>query len=198
MERYFIIYKPYKMLSQFVSSHRKRLLGELNFPFPEGTAAVGRLDDNSEGLLLLTTDKKLSYSLLHPERKHRRVYVVQVEKIISTDNLERLKQGVFITTPREGQYLTQTCEVEIIDKPNWLPPHGHEFRQDLPQTWLRLTLTEGKFHQVRKMTAAVGHPTKRLIRTHIEELTIDGMRPGDVQEVQQDELFRKLGISRLQ
>jgi 23S rRNA pseudouridine2457 synthase len=168
MGRYFVVYKPYKMISQFVSPHKKRLLGELEYPFPENTVAVGRLDDNSEGLLILTTDKKLSYVLLSPEKAHKRVYLVQVEKKVSQETLLQLCSGVSIVTPREGQYITKPCEVEIVSRPEWLPERGHEFRADLPQTWLQMTLREGKFHQVRKMTAALGHSPKRLIRTHIE------------------------------
>jgi 23S rRNA pseudouridine2457 synthase len=194
MERYFIIYKPYKMLSQFVCPHKKRLLGDLNFDFPPGTNAVGRLDDNSEGLLILTTDKKMSGTFLLPEKQHKRVYLVQVEKIISPENKEQLAKGVYITTPREGQYLTRPCEVELTTKPDWLTIRGHEFRADLPQTWINLTLTEGKFHQVRKMTAAIGHPTKRLIRTHIEKLSVIGMQPGEVKELNQEEMFTLLNL----
>ena len=193
MDRYFIIYKPYKMLSQFVCSHKnKRLLGDLNFDFPLGTNAVGRLDDNSEGLLILTTDKKMSGTFLLPEKKHKRVYIVQVEKIVSPENIERLTKGVYITTPREGQYLTKPCEAEIISRPDWLPERGHEFRIDLPQTWIKLTLMEGKFHQVRKMTSVIGHPTKRLIRTHIENISVVGMQPGEVKELSREDIFTLL------
>ncbi len=185
------------MLSQFVCSHKKRLLGDLDFDFPPGTNAVGRLDDNSEGLLILTTDKKMSGTFLLPEKQHKRVYLVQVEKILSPENKEQLSKGVYITTPREGQYLTKPCGVEITTKPDWLTIRGHEFRSDLPQTWIKLTLTEGKFHQVRKMTAAVGHPTKRLIRTHIEKLSVIGMQPGEVKELSQEDLFTLLNLPLL-
>ncbi len=182
-------------MSQFISPHKKRLLGELNFSFPEGTSAVGRLDDNSEGLLILTTDKSLSHELLLPQKQHKRTYVVQVEKNMTQEKLEQLINGVPIVTPREGLYLTKPCTVCIIPKPSWLPKRGHEFREDLPQTWIELVLTEGKFHQVRKMTAAIGHPTKRLIRTGIEGLHLHGLQPGEVKELSGEYLFSALGLT---
>lgn len=193
--RYFVLYKPYKMVSQFVSSHRKkRLLTLIDFDFPEGTYPVGRLDENSEGLLLLTNDKSLNDLLLLPSRQHKRTYILQVEKRISPESLEKLRTGIDIVTPREGNYTTKPAEVRIIERPEWLPPRGHEFRADLPQTWLQMTLTEGKYHQVRKMTAGVGHPTKRLIRSAIEDLSVVGMKPGGVRELGSKELFALLKL----
>ncbi|MFL5752062.1 MAG: pseudouridine synthase [Bacteroidia bacterium] len=193
--RYFISYKPYKMVSQFFSPHRKkRLLTALDHDFPEDTYAVGRLDENSEGLLLLTTDKELNDLLLLPERKHKRSYIVQVEKEVSEESLEALRTGVNIVTPREGSYRTKPCEVTKIPKPDWLPGRGHEFRADLPQTWLEMILTEGKFHQVRKMAAAVGHSPKRLIRSAIGDLNVIGMKPGEVKEMEKAEMFKLLNL----
>lgn len=194
--RYFVLYKPYKMISQFISPHRKkRLLAHLDFKFLEGTYAVGRLDENSEGLLILTTDKTVNDLLLLPSRKHKRTYIVQVEKVVSDNTLEKLRSGVDIVTPREGNYTTRSCEVNVISKPEWLPERGHQFRADLPQTWLEIILTEGKYHQVRKMTAGVEHPTKRLIRSAIEDLSVAGMKAGEVREISKDELFSLLKLT---
>lgn len=194
MLRYFIIYKPYKMVSQFVSSHKVRLLGDLEYDFPEGTNAVGRLDNDSEGLLILTTDGSLVSKLMHPDRKVEKRYVVQVEKLISEEKLNILRNGVDILVKGRGEYHTKDCVVNVIEKPAYLPPRGHEFREDLPQSWLEFVLKEGKNRQIRKMCSAVRHDCKRLIRTHIADVNIIGMQPGEVKEVSQEELFKKLRL----
>lgn len=181
------------MISQFVTSHRKKhLLGELNFTFPEGTHAVGRLDENSEGLLILTTDKSLTLKLLHPSQAHQRRYIVQVEKIMSDETIKQMENGVDIVTTREGDYKTKACLVKRIEKPEWLLPRHHEFRSDLPQSWLEITLFEGKNRQVRKMCAAVGHDCKRLIRSSINQLQVHHLKPGEVKEISREELFHLL------
>lgn len=192
--RYFIIHKPYKMISQFVSPHKKRLLGDLDFSFPEGTHAIGRLDDNSEGLLILTTDKSLTRRLLHPDLKHSRTYVVQVEQEASDEALQKMRDGVDIIAKRVGHYHTMPCEVRRIDKPHWIGPRGHEFRADLPHTWLEITLREGKYHQVRKMCSAIGHDCKRLIRTSIDNLQLGDLPPGAVKELDRGEVYGKLNL----
>lgn len=183
------------MVSQFISPHKKRLLGDLGYSFPEGTNAVGRLDDDSEGLLILTNDKSLTNRLLHPDRKHVRRYVVQVEKVVGEAALEKLRTGVEILVQGKGAYFTQPCEVNIIEKPHYLQPRGHEFRADLPQSWLEIILREGKNRQIRKMCSGVRHDCKRLIRTHIEDLNIEDMKPGEVREIGQEELFRLLKLT---
>jgi 23S rRNA pseudouridine2457 synthase len=182
------------MLSQFVSPHKKRLLGELEYDFPEGTHAVGRLDDDSEGLLVLTTDKSLTRRLFLSGKKHKRNYVVQVEKKVSEETLHKMRTGMEILVKIKGLYMTQPCEVNIIDKPEWLPERAHEFRADLAQTWMELVLTEGKNRQIRKMCAGVYHPCKRLIRTKIEDLSVEGYQPGEVREFERTELFRLLHL----
>jgi 23S rRNA pseudouridine2457 synthase len=182
------------MISQFVSSHNKRLLGELDFDFPEGIHALGRLDDDSEGLLILTTDKSMTRILFNPEVKHKRNYVVQVEKRVGEAALHKLRTGMEILVKLKGVYMTKPCEVNIIEKPHWLPERAHEFRADLPQTWMEMILTEGRNRQIRKMCAGVYHPCKRLIRTKIEDLSIEGMQPGEVKELSKEELFAGLHI----
>ncbi|MBS1634896.1 MAG: rRNA pseudouridine synthase [Bacteroidetes bacterium] len=192
--RYFIIHKPYKMISQFVSPHKKRLLGDLDFEFPEGIHAIGRLDDNSEGLLILTTDKSLTRRLLHPDLKHSRTYIVQVEKIVSDEKLQMMSSGVDIIAKRVGHYHTMPCEVKRIEKPGWITERQHQFREDLPQTWLEITLREGKYHQVRKMCSAIGHDCKRLIRTSIDNLELGDLKPGEVREMTQQDMFSRLNL----
>jgi 23S rRNA pseudouridine2457 synthase len=192
--RYFVIFKPYKMVSQFISPHKKRLLGDLDYDFPEGTNAVGRLDDDSEGLLILTTDKSMVRRLLHPSLKHERTYVVQVEKKVTEEALEKLRTGVDILVQGKGAFKTSPCEVNVIEKPAFLPERGHEFRADLPQSWLEIVLREGKNRQIRKMCSGVRHDCKRLIRTKIEDLSIEDMKPGEVKEIEREKLFELLKL----
>jgi 23S rRNA pseudouridine2457 synthase len=195
MERYFVIYKPYKMISQFVSPYDHRLLGDLDFDFPEGTNAVGRLDDDSEGLLILTNDKTLTKRLLHPERKHKRNYIVQVERKVESEAIQKLSQGLDILIKKKGTYTTLPCEVKLIDKPGNLPDRAHSFKEFLPHSWLEFVLIEGKNRQIRKMCSAVRHDCKRLIRTKIEDLDLGTMQPGDVKEIPQKELFELLKLT---
>ncbi len=192
--RYFILNKPYNMVSQFVSSHKVNLLGNINFIFPEGTHAIGRLDSNSEGLLILTTNKKVTKLLFESEVKHTRTYLVQVEKIVTQETLQHLKDGVTIRVKGGGDYVTTPCLVQLVDKPENLFEGGYKTSIYKTYSWLLITLTEGKFRQVRKMVAAVRHPCKRLIRVAIEDLQLGDLRPGCVQEIDEEEFFKKLQI----
>jgi 23S rRNA pseudouridine2457 synthase len=194
VKQYFVIYKPYKMVSQFISPANVNLLGQLDYNFPEGTHAIGRLDNNSEGLLILTTDKRVTKLLFESDVPHKRTYLVQVEKIVSAETVEKLRNGVSIRIKGGKYYTTTPCEVEIVPKPNNLAPRHHEYREDLPNTWLKMTLTEGKYHQIRKMVSSVYHDCKRLIRISIEDLEIEDMKPGEVREVEENEFFKKLKI----
>jgi 23S rRNA pseudouridine2457 synthase len=192
--RYFIIYKPYKMVSQFVSAHPQALLGDLQFDFPVGTNAVGRLDNDSEGLLILTTDRSLAKKLLLPEKKHTRSYIAQVERIADESSVSRLMNGLEIIVKRRGIYKTLPCEVKIIPKPAKLPERANPFREIIPHSWLEFVLTEGKNRQIRKMCSAVRHDCKRLIRTKIEDLELGNMQPGEVREIDQARLFELLKL----
>jgi 23S rRNA pseudouridine2457 synthase len=194
--RYFILNKPYNMVSQFVSSHDVRLLCDLDFAFPEGTHAIGRLDNNSEGLLLLTTNKKITRLLFQGEMPHKRTYLVQVKNIVGEEALLQLQNGIKISGKGGEDYLAVSCDVKIVDKPAGLFSSGYELREDVPSTWLRISLTEGKFHQVRKMVAAIHHKCKRLIRVSIEDMELDGLQPGEVKEVDEETFFRKLKLAR--
>lgn len=182
VHRHFIIHKPYGFLSQFITNQalgRKKLLGELH-DFPEGTMSIGRLDATSEGLLLLTTNGKVSAHIT--SRKVEKEYYVQVDGIITQEAIEQLKVGVEISV--EGKnYLTKPGKASIIDTPNF-PARTQKIRDDRhgPTTWASIIIKEGKFRQVRKMTAAVGFPTLRLMRVRIGEITLDGLEAGDVKE----------------
>jgi 23S rRNA pseudouridine2457 synthase len=183
--RHFVLHKPFGYLSQFVSAfpreaRKKRFLGEL-YDFPVGTMAVGRLDEESEGLLLLTTDGKLSETVR--SRHVEKEYYAQVDGIVTEEALAQLQQGVHIGI--QGQsYLTSPCQARLVAAPT-LPPRARPVRDDRhgPTSWLSLTLTEGKFRQVRKMTAAVGFPTLRLVRVRIGSLALADLPPGAVREV---------------
>lgn len=194
--RYFILNKPYNMVSQFVSSHDVRLLGDLQFDFPEGTHAIGRLDGNSEGLLLLTTNKKITRLLFQGTQPHVRTYIVQVKNKVSEESLEKLKNGINISAKKGETHFTGTCDVSIIDEPPGLFSSGYELHESVEHTWLRISLTEGKFHQVRKMVAAIHHKCKRLIRVSIEDLQLDGLMPGEIREINEDDFFRKLKLEK--
>ncbi|MFL1013591.1 pseudouridine synthase [Flavisericum labens] len=183
--RHFLIFKPYGVLSQFKSNSSKQqsktFLGEF-YDFPDGTMAVGRLDEASEGLLLLTTDGKSS--ALVNSQKVEKEYYAQVDGTISEVAIEQLKMGVEISI--EGnKYLTKPCEVHrLIETPD-LPARAKKIRDERhgPTTWVSIILTEGKFRQVRKMTSAVGFPTLRLVRVRIGKFKIGNMKAGGVVEV---------------
>jgi|SRR3954466_4276866 len=191
---YYIIYKPYKMISQFTSSHKKKCLDTLDFSFQKDVYPVGRLDENSEGLLILTNDKSLNHKLLKPEFEHKRVYLVQLQGLITSQAMKEIEAGITIALD-SGPYLTKPCKVKQVKKPENLPPRGHPISDRLPTSWIELTLTEGKFHQVRKMTAGAGFPCLRLIRIAIEEIRLEKMQPGEVRELKKDAIYKKLNIA---
>ncbi len=182
------------MLSQFIRIPKKRVLLDLDFEFPLGTNAIGRLDENSEGLLILTNDKQLTQLLLKPENLHKRIYWVQLHGKITEEELKTLEGGVMIRL-NLNDYLTKPCKAKIIETPTNLALRGHPVKPELPTTWVELTLTEGKFHQIRKMTVVVGHQTMRLIRIAIEDVLLNDMKPGEVHELQREEIYKKLKIT---
>jgi 23S rRNA pseudouridine2457 synthase len=183
--RHFIIHKPLGYLSQFINNQSKRknkkLLGELH-DFPEGVMAIGRLDEDSEGLLFLTTDGKVSEQVR--SKTVEKEYSIQVDGIITQKAIEQLKVGVEISI-RGKKYTTLPCKVKSLNVPPSFPARTKKIRDSRhgPTSWLSITLTEGKFRQVRKMSAAVGFPTLRLIRVRIGQLKLDSLLSGEVKEV---------------
>lgn len=181
--KHFIIFKPYGYLSQFYlkDPKKKRLLGALG-NFPEGTMAVGRLDEASEGLLFLTTDGKLSDFI--NSQKVAKEYYAQVDGIITDHAIEQLKEGVLIGLHGE-KYLTKPCEVKRITQLPDFPKRRKKIRDDRhgPTSWISITLREGKFRQVRKMTSAVNFPTLRLVRVRIGNHHISELLPETVKEI---------------
>ena len=193
--RYFIVYKPVNMVSQFVSTHQVNLLHQLDFSFPEGTHAIGRLDQNSEGLLLLTTNKKITKLLFQGPVPHNRTYLVQVKNKVTTETAEKLAGGIEISASNGQIFKTTPCIVKILDQPLHLAVVEKPLHKNVQSSWLEITLTEGRFHQVRKMVAVVNHKCIRLIRTSIEDITIGSMGPGDVIELNENDFFRLLKLN---
>lgn len=183
--RYIIFYKPYGVLCQFTddsTSPRPTLKEYIDIP---EVYSVGRLDFDSEGLLLLTNDGQLKHRLIDPQFEHPRTYWVQVERIPTEEALQQLRDGVII----QG-YQTKPAIAKLLDSEPDLPPRNPpiRFRASIPTAWIELTLTEGKNRQVRKMTAAVGFPTLRLVRVAIAHLRLDKLKVGEWRNLTEHEL----------
>ncbi len=194
MHRYFILNKPAGIVSQFVSTHAVGLLGDLEFKFPEGTHAIGRLDMDSEGLLLLTTDKRVTRLLFLASKPHLRTYMVMVQNEISPVTFQQLQDGIPIKIKNAETYIAKPTDIKIINDATALYPFAKDKREVYPHTWLLITLTEGKFRQVRKMVLAARHRCLRLIRLSISNITLGDLKPGEVREVDEDSFYRMLGI----
>ena len=180
--RYLLFNKPFRVLCQFSPEGEKQTLADY-IPVREVYPA-GRLDFDSEGLLLLTSDGALQHALTHPRFGHPRTYWVQVEGVPDLDALEKLSHGVSI-----GGKQTLPCKAEVMQEPAVPPRHPPvRFRTSIPTSWLRLTLRQGLNRQVRHMTAAIGLPTLRLIRAALGELTLDGLQPGQWRDLTKAEV----------
>jgi 23S rRNA pseudouridine2457 synthase len=184
MFEYYIFYKPFQVLTQFTAEGEKQTLSDYFPALSKNIYPVGRLDFDSEGLLLLTNDKALTHQLLDPQFKHKRTYWAQVEGIINEEAIQQLQKGVLINVTGK-EYKTRHAIASIFENEPQVPDRNPpiRFRKDKPTSWLSLTLTEGKNRQVRKMTAATGFPTLRLIRYSIGNVTVDGMQPGMVKTI---------------
>lgn len=174
------LHKPYGVLSQFTPEPGSRWRTLADFKLPSSVYALGRLDADSEGLLLLSDEAGLNSRLLDPEAGHRREYWVQIEGVPDEAALRRLAAGVMI-----GDYRTQPCTARRLEPAPTLPPRTPPIRvrKSVPDCWLALELTEGKNRQVRRMTAAVGHPTLRLVRARIGQFGLGGLPPGRWREL---------------
>lgn len=192
--RYFILNKPYNMVSQFVSTHAVNLLGNIGFNFPEGIHAIGRLDNHSEGLLILTTNRNITRLLFEAKQPHKRTYLVLVNHTVSEERLQIIRDGVSFKIKGGANYTSTPCEAEIVKHPEISFPSPYAMTENISYTWLRISLTEGKFHQVRKMMRAVHHRCKRLIRVSIEDLTLGDLQPGCIKEIAEIDFFKLLKI----
>lgn len=168
--------KPYGVISKFTAERGSKHRTLADFGFPKDVYPIGRLDAESEGLLLLSDEPELNARLLHPDRSHVRVYWAQVERVPDATALRKLKQGVVI-----GGHKALPCRAYVLNRQPTMPPREPpiRFRKNVPDIWIGLELVEGKNHQVRRMTAAVGHPTLRLIRTRIGGFSLDVLQPGE-------------------
>ncbi len=194
MNSYILFYKPYGVLSQFTRENNYKALCDFG-PFPKDVYTAGRLDADSEGLLFLTNDATVNHRLTDPKFEHERTYSVQVEGVPDNDDLVRLFSGVVIEEKR-----TKPATVRLLDHEPDFPLRAVpiRFRKNIPLAWLEITLREGRNRQVRKMTAAIGYPTLRLVRTSISFLTLKDLHPGEhrkLTSVEIEKLYSVLLIS---
>jgi 23S rRNA pseudouridine2457 synthase len=182
--QYILFYKPYLVLSQFSPEGEKNTLAD--FGFPKEVYPVGRLDNDSEGLLLLTNDNAIKHQLTDPSFEHPKTYLAQVERIPTEKELAQLRHGIII----EGSK-TKPAEVRLLTEEPTLPPRSIpiRFRKTVPTSWIEVTLREGRNRQVRKMTALIGHPTLRLVRIKIGNVGIGILKPGEWKNISREELF---------
>ena len=192
--QYFLLYKPFQVLSQFTSPDGKKCLKDI-IEVEKDVYPVGRLDYDSEGLLLLTNDASINHQLLHPSFEHKRTYWVQVDGAITEEALDMLKKGVIINIDGK-QYKTNKAFLKTLPDDILVPERNPpiRFRKTIPTSWVSIELTEGKNRQVRKMFASVGFPVLRLIRAQLGTYTIDKMQPADLLSLTEQEV--KAGFFR--
>jgi 23S rRNA pseudouridine2457 synthase len=189
--RYLALNKPYDVLCQFTDPEGRATLAD-HVPVPDVYAA-GRLDRDSEGLLLLTDDGPIAHRLTDPRFEHPKTYLAQVEKVPGPEALEAIRRGLVLA---DGP--TKPADVELLDQEPGLPPRPVpvRFRKNVPTAWIRLVLREGRNRQVRRMTAAVGHPTLRLVRVAIGPIGLGDLAPGAWRDLDSDEVaaLRAIGL----
>ena len=192
---YYLIYKPYQVLSQFTSSDGKLCLKDI-LNVPKDVYPVGRLDYDSEGLLLLTNDTSINHQLLHPKFAHARTYWVQVDGLITNDAIETLSKGVTISVDGKT-YETKKAALKILSDSLLVPERNPPIRvrKSIPTSWVSIQLTEGKNRQVRKMFASVGFPVVRLIRSQIGQFSIAQMQPSDCLSLSFEEVQNALFVN---
>jgi 23S rRNA pseudouridine2457 synthase len=182
--QHLLFYKPYNVLCQFTDEGipRPTLKDYIDVP---GVYAAGRLDQDSEGLLLLTSDGRLQHRLSDPQFEHSKTYWVQVDRVPDEAALQPLRQGMTIQN-----YRTRPAQVQLLTEEPDLPPREPpiRFRKNVPTAWLEIQLTEGKNRQVRRMTAAIGFPTLRLVRVAIAHLRLEGLQPGEWRSITPEEI----------
>lgn len=186
--KYIAVHKPFGYLSQFTDKLNRKTLSDLK-SIPREVYPIGRIDMDSEGLLLLSNDKSLVDYLLNPNNSHEREYLAQVEGLPTDEEMKKFRRGLLIENK-----LTLPAKIEIIDLPNFperIPPIRK--RKNIPTCWLKVIITEGRNRQVRKMTAAIGHPTLRLIRVRIKNIHLGNLLPGEIRELSDLEILNLKG-----
>jgi 23S rRNA pseudouridine2457 synthase len=203
--RYFIANKPYNVICQFTpDSEGQKTLADLNFNLPKDVYAIGRLDLDSEGLLLLTSDRSLSHRLLNPQFAHERTYLAQVEDIITDHALKQLREGVDIKIEKKIHHTlpAKACKVEdpslyFNGKTIWERDPPAKSSGNKPMSWVEITLTEGKNRQVRRMCAKVGHACLRLIRVKIVDLSLGDLGVNELREISRENMYKLLKMNNL-
>jgi 23S rRNA pseudouridine2457 synthase len=192
---YYILYKPFNVLNQFSKEHVDHVTLADYIQVPKDVYPIGRLDKDSEGLLILSNDKLLNHLLLSPSLGHKRTYIVQLDGDVTDTAIIKAAQGVEIKV-ESGIYRTKPCDVKKLPKEPLLPERNPpiRFRKEIPTSWALITLTEGKNRQVRKVFAAVGFPVLRLVRVQIEDLKIGKLLPGESKSIPGAEMYKLLNI----
>lgn len=180
--QYLAFYKPYGVISSFTDPEAQGRPNLSDYIPVAGVYAAGRLDKKSEGLMLLTDDGQFNHRITHPDYEHNKTYYAQLEGVIEIEAVEQLSQGISL-----GDFRTLPAKVRIISEPE-IPPRPVPVRGYHPTSWLEIVLREGKKHQVRRMTAAVGYPTLRLIRIAMGKLTLQGLLPGEWRHLNTEEI----------
>ena len=194
--KYYILNKPFGIISQFTPEESVHgFLKDLNLPIDRDVYPIGRLDAETEGLLLLSSDKYLVNKILDPKYSHKRTYLAQVEGVPDQADIEKLEKGLTLNI-RGKMMQSLPCKASIktdVKIKDRNPPI--RIRKEIPETWVEIVLTEGKYHQVRKMFAAIGFPVLRLIRTSIEGLELGDLEPGKFKEINKFVVYRKLKVA---
>jgi 23S rRNA pseudouridine2457 synthase len=192
---YIVFYKPFDVLTQFTKERPEHKTLADYIQADKDIYPVGRLDKDSEGLLLLTNDKRMNEAILSPDKKLKKTYMVQIENQIQEKELEMLRTGVDIQVDQKT-YRTQPCNVKLLAKPPALPERipPVRFRKSIPTSWILMTISEGKNRQIRKMCAKVGFPVLRLVRVQMANLTLGKLLPGQHVNIEQEQLVSMLGI----
>lgn len=202
MFRYFIANKPYNVICQFTADNEgQKTLADLNFTFPKDAYAIGRLDLDSEGLLLLTSDRSLNHRLLNPQFAHERTYLVQVEEVITEKALQQLREGVDIKIEKKIHH-TLPAKARLVEDPSlyfngnaiWERDPPAKASANRPMSWVEITLTEGKNRQVRRMCAKVGHACLRLIRVKIGNLSLGDLEVNEIKELSREDMYKLLNL----
>ncbi|QNL21111.1 pseudouridine synthase [Hyphobacterium sp. CCMP332] len=192
MVRYFIFNKPFRVLCQFSPEGDKKTLKDFNFP--KNIYPLGRLDYDSEGLLILSDDKKLNHLLLNPQFNHKKTYLAQLEGDLSEEEIQNFKNGLKLNI-KGKEFKSRPAEIIRMDisLPERVPPI--RFRKNIPSQWYKISISEGKNRQLRKMCAAVNHPVLRLIRIAIEDIALNDLAAGEKVELSKNVVYRKLKIN---